>query len=112
WFASNEAAGDPAARPRGWAGEHWSAAIGAEAMATRQGAALFDESSFAKLEVSGPGALAFLDYLCANTIDQPEGSITYTQMLDSRGGIQADFTVTRLEADRFLIVTGTAFGNH
>ena len=99
-------------RPRGWAGQHWSPAIGAEALATRNAAALFDESSFAKIEIAGPGACAFLQGLCANDIDRPVGSIVYTPMLNRRGGIEADFTVTRLAADRFLIVTGTAFGNH
>jgi glycine cleavage system aminomethyltransferase T/glycine/D-amino acid oxidase-like deaminating enzyme len=112
WFASNEAAGDEQLRPRGWAGQHWSPAIGAEALATRNAAALFDESSFAKLEVTGRTALALLQHLCANDMDRPIGAITYTQMLNARGGIEADFTVTRLGEERFLIVTGTAFGNH
>jgi len=101
-----------ALRPRGWAGEHWSPAIGAEALATRRAAALFDETSFAKLEVGGPGACAFLQGLAANDIDRPPGAIVYTQLLDRRGGIQADLTVTRLGPDRFLLVTGTAVGNH
>ncbi len=112
WLTSNEAAGDEALRPRGWAGQHWSPAIGAEAMATRTTAALFDESSFAKIEVSGSGALACLERLCANAMDRPIGSVIYTQMLNRRGGIECDFTVSRLADDRFLIVTGTAFGNH
>jgi 4-methylaminobutanoate oxidase (formaldehyde-forming) len=112
WFASNEPAGREDWRPRGWAGEHWSAAIGAEALATRTTAGLFDESSFAKIEVAGPGAAAFLGSLCANDIDRPVGSIVYTQMLNRRAGIETDFTVSRLAADRFLIVTGTAVGNH
>ncbi len=112
WFESNAPAGDLALRPRGWAGHHWSPAIEAEAMATRTTAALFDETSFSKIEISGPGALAFLQRLCANDMDRPIGRITYTQMLNRRGGIECDFTVTRLEADRFFIVTGTAFGNH
>ena len=112
WFESNAAAGDEALRPRGWAGMHWSPAIGAEALATRTAAGLFDESSFAKLEVSGPGATAFLGWMCANDIDRAVGSVVYTQLLDRRGGIQADLTVTRLAADRYLLVTGTAFGNH
>jgi 4-methylaminobutanoate oxidase (formaldehyde-forming) len=99
-------------RPRGWAGQHWDRAIGAEALATREAAGLFDETSFAKLEVSGPDACAFLQGLCANDIDVDPGRIVYTQMLNRRGGIETDFTVTRLAPDRFLIVTGTAFGNH
>ncbi len=57
-------------RPRGWAGEHWSPAIGAEALATRRAAGLFDETSFAKLEVVGPGAAAFLQRMCANDVDR------------------------------------------
>jgi 4-methylaminobutanoate oxidase (formaldehyde-forming) len=99
-------------RPRGWAGRHWSPAIAAEALATRSAAALFDESSFAKLEVSGSGALAFLQRVCGNDLDRPVGSITYTQLLDRRGGIQADVTLTRVAGDTWLLVTGTAFGNH
>ena len=55
---------------------------------------------------------AFLQGLCANDIDRPVGSIVYTQLLNRRGGIESDFTVTRWGEDRFLIVTGTAFGNH
>jgi glycine cleavage system aminomethyltransferase T/glycine/D-amino acid oxidase-like deaminating enzyme len=112
WFESNASAGDERLRPRGWAGRHWSPAIGAEALATRQAAGLFDESSFAKLEISGSGALDFLESMCANRIDRPVGSIVYTQMLDRRGGIQADLTITRVGEASFLAVTGTAFGNH
>jgi len=112
WFDPNAAHGDEELRPRGWAGQHWSPAIHAEAAATRERAGLFDESSFAKIEVSGPGAVAFLQRMCANDVDRAVGSITYTQMLNRRGGIECDFTVTRLGADRFRIVTGTAFGNH
>jgi 4-methylaminobutanoate oxidase (formaldehyde-forming) len=81
-------------------------------MATRTEAGLFDESSFAKFEVQGPAALALLQHLCANDVDRALGSVTYTQMLNARGGIECDFTVTRLAGDRFRIVTGTAFGNH
>jgi glycine cleavage system T protein len=112
WFEPNAAAVDGLSRPAGWAGHHWSAAIAAEHRATRERAGLFDETSFSKIEISGPGALAFLQHLCDNEMDRPVGSITYTQMLNRRGGIECDFTVTRLEAERFFIVTGTAFGNH
>lgn len=50
--------------------------------------------------------------MCTNNVDKKPGSITYTQMLNTKGGIECDFTVTRLEAGRFLIVTGTAVGRH
>jgi 4-methylaminobutanoate oxidase (formaldehyde-forming) len=112
WFDSNAPAGDESLRPRGWAGKHWSPAIGAEHHATRESAALFDETSFSKIEISGPGAVALLQRLCDNDVDRAVGRITYTQMLNRRGGIECDFTVTRLAEDRFFIVTGTAFGNH
>ncbi|HUO74669.1 MAG TPA: FAD-dependent oxidoreductase [Solirubrobacteraceae bacterium] len=112
WYESNAARGDESLRPRGWAGMHWSPAIGAEHRATREAAGLFDESSFAKLELSGPGAPELLERLCDNAVARDVGAITYTQMLNRRGGIECDFTVTRVEPDVFQIVTGTAFGNH
>ena len=112
WFEPNAAAGDESLRPKGWAGRLWSAAIGAEHRAAREAAALFDESSFAKIEVSGEGAADFLERLCDNRVAREVGAIAYTSMLNERGGIECDFTVTRLAEDRFRIVTGTAFGRH
>ena len=61
WYEANAEAGDESLRPRGWAGQHWSPAIGAEHAATREAAALYDETSFAKLEISGPGAAELLE---------------------------------------------------
>ena len=112
WYEANAAAGDEQLRPRGWAGHNWSAAIGAEHTACREAVAVFDESSFAKLEIAGPGAAELLERLCDNHIAREVGQITYTQMLNTRGGIECDFTVARLGEERFSIVTGTAFGNH
>jgi 4-methylaminobutanoate oxidase (formaldehyde-forming) len=100
-----------AARPRGWAGRTWSPAIAAEHQATREAAALFDESSFAKLEVTGRGACGFLEWVCDNRVARGPGSVTYTQLLNSRGGIEADVTVTQTGAESFTVVTGTAFGS-
>jgi 4-methylaminobutanoate oxidase (formaldehyde-forming) len=102
----------PPHEPKGWARHNWSPAVGVEHLATRERAGLFDETSFAKIEVMGPGALGFLQRLCANDIDKPAGSVIYTQMLNQRGGVECDFTVSRLAQDRFMIVTGTAFGTH
>jgi glycine cleavage system aminomethyltransferase T/glycine/D-amino acid oxidase-like deaminating enzyme len=112
WFEPNAARGDESLRPRGWAGRHWSPAIGAEHRACREAAALFDESSFAKIEVEGPGAADLLEHLCDNRVARDVGAITYTQMLNPKGGVECDFTVTRLADERFRIVTGTAFGRH
>lgn len=132
WFASNEPAGaeavagaagegaagasagatPPGWAPAGWARHNWSPAIAAEHMAVRQAAGLFDLTSFSKIEVAGPGALAALQWLAANEMDRPVGSVTYTQMLNARGGIECDLTVARLEPERFFVVTGSAFGVH
>jgi 4-methylaminobutanoate oxidase (formaldehyde-forming) len=112
WFEPNAAQGDESLRPRGWAGRLWSPAIGAEHRACREAAALFDESSFAKIDVVGPGAGVFLEGLCDNRVVRDVGAVTYTQMLNQRGGIECDFTVTRIAEERFRIVTGTAFGRH
>jgi glycine cleavage system aminomethyltransferase T len=62
--------------------------------------------------VLGPGAADFLESMCDNRVARDVGTVTYTQMLNERGGIECDFTVTRLAEDRFRIVTGTAFGQH
>jgi len=112
WYEPHAADGDEALRPQGWAGRNWSPAIGAEHRACRERVAIFDESSFAKLEIEGPGAADFLEGLCDNRVARGVGRITYTQMLNRRGGIECDFTVSRLGEERFGIVTGTAFGNH
>jgi glycine cleavage system T protein len=112
WFERNADDGDESLRPRGWAGRLWSRAIGAEHRATREAAALFDETSFAKIEVAGESAAEFLERLCDNRVARDIGAITYTSMLNKHGGIECDFTVTRLAEDRFRIVTGTAFGQH
>jgi glycine cleavage system aminomethyltransferase T len=110
WYWSNADRDHERWRPRGWAGQHWSTAIVTEHLACRVAAALFDESSFAKIEIAGPGSATFLQNLCANDVDKPPGMITYTSVLNSRGGIECDFTVSRLAEHRFLVVTGTAFG--
>jgi len=112
WFEPNAARGDASLRPRGWAGRLWSPAIEAEHRACRETAALFDFTSFAKIEVRGRGAAAFLEHLADNRVARAVGALTYTQMLNEGGGIECDFTVTRLAEDRFRIVTGTAFGQH
>ncbi|MEW5941483.1 MAG: glycine cleavage T C-terminal barrel domain-containing protein, partial [Chloroflexota bacterium] len=112
WFRKYEELATHGHEPKGWPRHNWSRAIGYEHLMTRENAGLFDETSFNKFEVRGPGALKFLNTVCANEMDQPLGTITYTQCLNKRGGIECDFTVTRLAEDRFFIVTGTAFGQH
>ncbi|MCH8808679.1 MAG: glycosyltransferase [Proteobacteria bacterium] len=92
--------------------QNWFPAVGEEHRAVRERAGLFDQSSFAKFLMAGPDAAAALTWICANDIDKPVGSLTYTQMCDARGGIQCDLTVARLAEDAFYIVTGTGFATH
>ncbi|MHB8732951.1 MAG: GcvT family protein [bacterium] len=112
WFAANERLPDAQRVPNrtGWEAREWSPIQGAEHLATRRAAALFDLTPFTKIEVAGSGALGFLEGLCANKIDHPAGRVVYTSMLNHRGGIMCDLTVTRLDRDRFLILTGGAVG--
>ena len=104
--------GSESNRPYGWAGKNWSSAVQLEHAATREGAGIFDESSFAKLEISGTRAAQFLEFVCANDVVRGIGRAVYTQALNSKGGIECDFTVTQIDTERFLIITGTAFAHH
>jgi 4-methylaminobutanoate oxidase (formaldehyde-forming) len=92
--------------------QNWFDAVGDEHRHVREKVGIFDQSSFAKYEVSGPDALAALSHICANDVTKPVGRLTYTQLLNTRGGIEADLTVARLADDRFYIVTGTGFRTH
>jgi 4-methylaminobutanoate oxidase (formaldehyde-forming) len=92
--------------------QNWFDAVGEEHRHVREAVGLFDQSSFAKFELSGPDAAAALDWICANDVTKPAGRLTYTQLLNTRGGIEADLTVARLSEDRFYIVTGTGFRTH
>ena len=92
--------------------QNWFDAVGREHRAAREAAVVFDQTSFAKFALKGPDAKTALDWICANTIDKPVGSLTYTQMLNDRGGIECDLTVGRVAEDEFYIVTGTGFATH
>jgi sarcosine dehydrogenase len=92
--------------------QNWFPVVGDEHRHVREAVGLFDQSSFAKYELAGPDALRALDWICANDVSKPAGRLTYTQLLNSRGGIEADLTVARLAEDRFYIVTGTGFRTH
>ncbi len=92
--------------------QNWFAGVGAEHKAVREGVGIFDQSSFAKYEMRGKDAAEALSWICANTVARASGKLTYTQMLNSRGGIECDLTVARLAEDKFYIVTGTGFRTH
>jgi 4-methylaminobutanoate oxidase (formaldehyde-forming) len=91
---------------------NWFAAVGREHRAAREQAVLFDQSSFAKFVLKGPDAEDALSWICANNVAKPVGSLTYTQMLNDRGGIECDLTVARTADDEYYIVTGTGFATH
>ena len=78
----------------------------------RQPSEIFDQSSFSKYEMTGPDAGKALDWICANDVSKPVGRLTYTQLLNTRGGIEADLTVARLAEEKYYIVTGTGFRTH
>jgi glycine cleavage system aminomethyltransferase T len=79
-----------------------------EMHATREAVALYDQTSFGKLLVQGRDACALLQRLCANDVDVAPGRMVYTGVLNRRGGFESDLTVMRLDAQRFLVITGSA----
>ncbi len=91
--------------------QNWFPHVGNEHKAVREGAGLFDQSSFAKYEMRGRDAAAALDGIMANRLPAV-GKLAYTQMLNTRGGIECDLTVARLAEDHFYLVTGTGFRTH
>lgn len=113
WYEGNaELVGEPVQPASDWSARFWSPIVAAEHAACRSSVGLFDVSPFTKVEVRGPGALDYLQRLAANEVDRPVGTIVYTAMLGPRGGIMCDLTITRLDEDRFWVVTGGAVGTH
>lgn len=88
----------------------WFEAVASEHKATRERVTLFDQSSFSKFEIDGPGAFRALQRIAANDLDKPAGTAIYTQLCNERGGIEADLTIMRMGENRFYVVTGSAFG--
>ena len=107
WFA---AAGEAAEDRPSFERPNWFDAVAREHRAVRERVALIDVSSFAKHELRGAGAFAYLQWLAAGNLDKPPGSVTYTQLCNAKGGIEADLTITRLDEDRFYVVSGSGFG--
>jgi glycine cleavage system T protein len=101
WFARDD---EPREYRYSWGPQNWFDNHRAEHLAVREGVGLFDMTSFGKIRVEGRDATAFLQRLCANDVDVAPGGIVYTQMLNDRGGIESDLTVTRLSETAFLLV--------
>ncbi|WP_329215417.1 FAD-dependent oxidoreductase [Streptomyces sp. NBC_01485] len=105
WYEANAPLADGLDVPErdAWSARYWSPVAAAEAKATRERVALYDMTPLRRLEVTGPGALAFLDRMTSNNLRKKPGAVTYTLLLDETGGIRSDLTVARLAPDRFQV---------
>ena len=84
--------------------QNWFEFSACEHRAVRENVGLFDQTSFVKFLLQGRDAVQVLNRVCGNQLDVPEGKIVYTQLLNERGGIEGDVTITRLAEDAFFIV--------
>ncbi len=115
WYESNVALTDrypEACQPRAheWDARWWSPIINAEHLAMRDGVGVVDLTAFNQFDISGPGALDYLQYLTVNSCDVAIGGSVYTPLLTPHGGFRGDLTIQRLGVDRFRVVTGAFDG--
>lgn len=105
WYEANAPLAEGLRLPErdAWSARYWSPIAAAEAKVTRERVALYDMTPLRRLEVTGPGALAFLQRMTSNNLAKKPGAVTYTLLLDETGGIRSDLTVARLAPDRFQI---------
>ena len=109
WYALNE---KMAKYKYSYGYQNWFESADYETTNTRQHVGLFDLSSFAKFEIIGSNSFNDLQRLCCNEISKTNGKTTYTQMLNTRGGIVADLTITCVNENNFKIITGSAVRTH
>ena len=109
WYALN---GKKAEYEYSYGYQNWYDSAKYETINTRNNVAFFDLSTFAKFEIEGEESLSSLQYLCSNNIKNIPGSTTYTQMLNNRGGIEADLTVTCISSNKFRVITGSGVREH
>ncbi|MBL7253957.1 GcvT family protein [Paractinoplanes lichenicola] len=100
WYEANAAPEKTITRDE-WSSRHWSPIAETEAKATRENVALYDMTSLMRLEVTGP--VAWLQGMTSNNVGKPPGSVTYTLLLDTDGGVRSDITVARLGPERFQV---------
>jgi len=110
WFARTSMDREDEHRPSFEEKPGWFEHVGAEHRHIRSAVALADQTSFSKFEIEGPGAAAFLEVLCAARIAGAPGRCIYTTMLNAKGGIEAEVTLLHLGPDRFVMISGSAFG--
>ena len=110
WFlpASEHSAGKKPQYEYSWKRQNWFAYNAAEHKAVRESLGLFDLSSFGKIMVAGADAESVLQKIACNDVAVPTGTIVYTQFLNAEAGIEADVTITRLDSDRFIVITPAA----
>lgn len=115
WYGANERLLEEYAdrvmpRAAEWESRWWSPIINAEHLAMRDRVGMVDLAAFAIFDVTGPGAMAYLQGLVVNQVDVPVGRVIYTPLLSPAGGIVADLTIIRLRHDLFRVVTGGGMG--
>jgi dimethylglycine dehydrogenase len=110
WFERGAVGGQP--EQYSYRRSAWWEAVGAECLAVRDAVGVLDQASFAKFEVSGPGAEGYLERLCAQKIPAQVDTMALTQMCTPVGGIECDVTVTRLPGDHFYVVSAAGAEAH
>jgi len=115
WFASNEHLTQKfpeacAPREHEWDARWWSPITNAEHLQMRESVGMVDLTAFNEFDFTGPGALAFLQYLCVHSVDVPVGRSVYTPLLTPGGGFRGDLTIMRLASQHFRVITGAFDG--
>jgi len=100
--------GIPAELDYTWSKPQWLAWTELEQKATREAVAIYDQTSFGKLLLSGPDVEDLLQRLCTADVAVENGRAVYTGLLNRRGGYEADVTLTRIAFDSYLLVTSAA----
>jgi dimethylglycine dehydrogenase len=100
WFApQGSAAHEEVTFRRSNAHEH----VGAECRAVRDAVGMIEISNYGKFEVTGRDAERWLGRVMANKVPA-KGRVTLTPMLNERGKLIGDFTMCRINAERFLLI--------
>jgi len=113
WFAPNwsdKFAGKPKYE-YSYGRQNWFDYSASEHNAVRENVGLFDQTSFSKFMIQGRDALGYLNRICGGQIDVSIGKVVYTQLLNERGGIEADVTVNRLAVDQFMLLDAAGTQN-
>jgi len=115
WFESNAKLMEKfpeACKPREheWDARWWSPITNAEHLQMRESVGMVDLTAFNEFDITGPGAMNYLQYMCVNNVDVPVGRSVYTPLLTPHGGFRGDLTIQRLATDHFRIITGAFDG--